>query len=91
VPLENRSVVVYLSQGGFLQLNDLVGLEAEGQGFAAFVSEVDGFGVWLAIAGRVGERLLIVPWHFIRAIEVSRNVATSLKCGGPLVFNGDFA
>jgi len=53
-----------------LQLNDLVGLEAEGQGFAAFVSEVDGFGVWLAIAGRVGERLLIVPWHFVRAIEV---------------------
>lgn len=70
MPLENRSVVVYLSQDGFLQLNDLVGLEAEGQGFAAFVSEVDGFGVWLAIAGRVGERLLIVPWHFVRAIEV---------------------
>ncbi|HKS97361.1 MAG TPA: hypothetical protein VJV74_14665 [Terriglobia bacterium] len=48
-------MVVYLSQDGFLQLNDLVGLEGEGQGFAAFVGEVDGFGVWLAIAGRAGE------------------------------------
>jgi hypothetical protein len=71
VQLEDRTVAVYLTPQGFEQLNFLLGLEEEHSGAAALVINTDGFGIWISLAGHHRRRrILIVPWHYLRLIEV---------------------
>lgn len=68
--LEGRTVLAYFTREGFEQLNFLLGLEKEDSGAIGLVMNRDGFGIWLSLAGERWRRILIVPWHYLRALEV---------------------
>lgn len=68
--LEDRTVVAYLTAQGFEDLNFLLGLEDQLTGVAGLVENTDSFGLWLSKAGERWQRVLGVPWHYLRAIEV---------------------
>jgi hypothetical protein len=68
--LQDRAVVMYLTAGGFEDLNFLVGLDDDLTGLTGLVVESDTFGLWMSLAGESQERILGVPWLYIRAIRV---------------------
>ncbi len=65
--LEERTVVTFTPYG-FEQLSPLLDLTNEQQGVDGLVSGTDGFGVWLSPKERP-RRIIIIPWHYILAIE----------------------
>lgn len=67
--LENRRIIVYLTGEGFQEVGSLLELETGEVGKVALVTGTDGFGIWLSLAGERWRKSLIVPWHYLRAIE----------------------
>jgi hypothetical protein len=76
VELEGRTVAVYVTREGFAQLNFLLGLEVQDEGAVGLVRSADSFGIWLSLAGNRWARILIVPWGYVRAIEVEPETDT---------------
>ncbi len=66
--LENRTVVIYLNPHGIEDLALLVDVRGELAGLEGLVTATDSFGIWLSLVESL-RRVLIVPWHYIRAIE----------------------
>ncbi len=86
--LEGKTVVAYLTPEGFAQLNFLVGLDTEDTGAAGFVMNTDRFGMWMSLAGDRWGRTLIVPWHYLRAIEVEPESEPGREIRGKIGFQG---
>ena len=68
--LENRKIIVYVSSEGFQQLGSLLDLESAQVGRVALVTGTDNFGIGLSLAGERWLKNLIVPWHYLRALEI---------------------
>lgn len=68
--LDNRAVVVYLSAGGYEELNFLFGLKDQDEGVGGLIRATDGFGIWLSVTGEPSSRTLIIPWHNVRALDL---------------------
>lgn len=72
--LEHQAVVVYLTPEGFAQLNSLLDVKNELDGVTGVVRDTDGFALWLSPAGERWMRIIGVPWHHLRAIEMEWQV-----------------
>ena len=70
IDLENRAVVLYLTADGFRQLNFLLRLGGERKGLSCLVISSNGFGIWISPVGKARTKLLIVPWHWVRTMEL---------------------
>jgi hypothetical protein len=68
--LENRPVVVCLTEAGFQDLNFLVGTKEDREGIGGWIRGTDQFGIWMSVVGGTWQSFLIIPWHYIRAIEL---------------------
>ncbi len=66
--LEGRPVAIYLTAGGFKELNFLFGLKNQRHGLAGLVRDADGFGIWLSWTGKPSEQIVIIAWRYVRAI-----------------------
>jgi len=68
--LDGRTVSIYLTPEGFEQVNFLLGLEGKDTGAVGLVVNTDGFGIWISSADDRWRRTRIVPWRYLRAMEV---------------------
>ncbi len=68
--LEGRAIVLYVTSDGFGELNFLLNLTDEHDGVSGLVRSTDGFGISLSVTGEQWRRVLLVPWPFIRALEL---------------------
>jgi hypothetical protein len=86
--LEDQAVVTYLTANGFENLNFLLELGNDRVGIVGLVMGTDGFGIWLSLAGEGWRRALIVPWHYIRAIEFELETEPSKEMRKSIGFQG---
>ena len=76
----DRATVVYVNEQGFLDLKFLLGIESPLQGSVCRVLETDSFGVWISI-NEDPRRIVGLPWHYVRAIELEQEVLGPVKTG----------
>lgn len=72
--LEDRKAVVYLTVAGFEQIGFLFGMNEPQTGLDSLVRKTDAFGLWLSPASLPVEHVVVVPWHFVAAIEFQTGV-----------------
>jgi len=81
--LEGQTIVLYLTPPGFQQLSFLLNLKDQYEGVGGLVRSTDAFGVALSVVGERWRRALMVPWHFICAMELEIEGGLAERSGKP--------
>jgi hypothetical protein len=69
-----------VNEQGFLGLKSLLGIESSLQGSVCRVLETDNFGAWISIDDDP-RRILGLPWHYVRTIELEKEMLGPVQPG----------